>query len=482
MVSTSPALPQSRHAIGRRADARQNHVTRRTQTSPGSVVRSESTPRRSIANCSDAMLAPPLSMMASSAHHSVPFVLGSSVSVMRNRLPQRASDAFEAGFDHVMRVLAGHLEVDGRAERFRQRAEEMRHEFGRQLSDLIATELTFENEVGSTRQIDGDLRERLVHRQQEAIAMDAALVAERRFQRLAQRQRAVLDGVMLVDVQIAGARQLQRKAAVLRDLFEHVIEEAQAGRHLDRRFLIEVDLDRDVGFFRLAASTRACARRGRESRGDLWPGLRALPARTRKPSMPRLRASSRSVSRSPMTKLRVAIDRVARADSHRADRCAACGRRSRPSAKCGQMNSASNVMPCEASSVAQEFMRLAECGFGEARGPETVLIADHHERVAGIAQIACSAGHDAGHQPQLLQAVDLLIRRLDDQRAVAIDEEHASLRTHAAAPAACATPCAAGDRSVLACRPRCAGCCASAGLRTRIANDQADRRGGAAAR
>ena len=105
---------------------------------------------------------------------------------------------------------------------------------------LVAAELAFEHEVGPARQIDGDLRERFVHRQQEAVALDAALVAERRLQRLAERERAVLDGVMLVDVQIALARQLQREAAVLRDLFQHVIEEADAGRDVDRRLAIEV--------------------------------------------------------------------------------------------------------------------------------------------------------------------------------------------------------------------------------------------------
>ncbi len=77
----------------------------------------------------------------------------------------------------------------------------MRHELGGQLADAVATELTFEHEVGATRQIDGDLRERFVHGQQEAITMNAALVAEGLFQRLAERERAVLDGVMFIDVQ-----------------------------------------------------------------------------------------------------------------------------------------------------------------------------------------------------------------------------------------------------------------------------------------
>ncbi len=50
-----------------------------------------------------------------------------------------------------------------------------------------------------------------------------------------KRQRAVFDGVMLVDVQVALAGELQREAAVLGDLLEHVIEKAEAGLHVDGR-------------------------------------------------------------------------------------------------------------------------------------------------------------------------------------------------------------------------------------------------------
>src|ERR1700722_2084301 len=53
--------------------------------------------------------------------------------------------------------------------------------------------------------------------------------APRFAQRGSQSQGAVLDGVVLVDVQIAAASQFERKAAMLRDLFQHVIEESQAG-------------------------------------------------------------------------------------------------------------------------------------------------------------------------------------------------------------------------------------------------------------
>ena len=109
----------------------------------------------------------------------------------------------------MVRVLATDLDVDGRAQRFRERAEEVGHELGRQLADLVATERPFEHEVRTARQIDGDTRERLVHRQHESVPVDAVLVAKSRLQRLSQRERAVLDRVVLVDVQVASTRELQ---------------------------------------------------------------------------------------------------------------------------------------------------------------------------------------------------------------------------------------------------------------------------------
>jgi len=55
-----------------------------------------------------------------------------------------------------------------------------------------------------------------------------ALVPEGLAQGGSQRERAVLDGVVLVDAKIAAAGQVQGKAAVLRDLFQHVVEEPDA--------------------------------------------------------------------------------------------------------------------------------------------------------------------------------------------------------------------------------------------------------------
>src|SRR5665213_3528026 len=84
-----------------------------------------------------------------------------------DRLAQRSADCLETGLDHVMRVLAAHAEVQVRAERIAETAEEMRHEFARQSTHTLARECAFEHEVRPSGQIECDLGETLVHRQQE---------------------------------------------------------------------------------------------------------------------------------------------------------------------------------------------------------------------------------------------------------------------------------------------------------------------------
>jgi hypothetical protein len=92
-----------------------------------------------------------------------------------------------------------------------------------------------------------------------------------------------------------------------------------------------------------------------------------------------------------------------------------------------------NTLGCEQAH--QELMRFLKSRFREAWRTSTVLVRDEHERVAGIAQPQ-QGGDDAIDELELGEAIDLLIRRLDDQRAVAIDEQDL-LAAHAGTPASC---------------------------------------------
>ena len=104
------------------------------------------------------------------------------------------------------------------------------------------------HEVGPAGQVDGDLGERLVQRDARVREPpDARLVAQRLAERLAERDRGVLDRVVAVDVQVAGGLGGQVERAVLPELGQHVVEEPDAGGHVDLAGAVEVDLDEDLG-------------------------------------------------------------------------------------------------------------------------------------------------------------------------------------------------------------------------------------------
>src|SRR5688572_32315454 len=108
-----------------------------------------------------------------------------------------------------MRVLADDGDVNRGLETLGQRLEEMRHELGRQAADGFAREFSFEHTIGAARKIDRDAYLGFVHRQHETVARKAELGAESLAQRFADGERAILDGVMLVDLEISVTLELE---------------------------------------------------------------------------------------------------------------------------------------------------------------------------------------------------------------------------------------------------------------------------------
>jgi hypothetical protein len=134
-------------------------------------------------------------------------------------------------------------------------------------------ESAFEDRVGPAGEIERNLGSGFVHGQQETVAGDAVLVAERLAQGLAEGERGVLDRVMFVDRQVAGALEFERKAAVTGDLFEHVIEERDSGRDVHRSAAVEIELDLDCGLAGPAFDPSRAPRFHQPSRHG-FPGLR----------------------------------------------------------------------------------------------------------------------------------------------------------------------------------------------------------------
>ena len=98
--------------------------------------------------------------------------------------------------------------------------------------------------VRATAQIDGRARERVVHRHDGvAVARDPAPVAERRVERLAERERRVLGGVVVARLEIAAPSSTRSKPGMERELLEEVVVEAGAGRDAHARRAVEREPD-----------------------------------------------------------------------------------------------------------------------------------------------------------------------------------------------------------------------------------------------
>ena len=144
--------------------------------------------------------------------------------------------------------------------------EELAHQFGVEGADLGRRELHLPDKERPARDVDGGTGQRLVHGEIEAgIAGDAAAVAERLRDRLAENDAGVLNRVVVVDVQVAVGADGDVDQRMARQLVQHVIEEADPGLHVVPAGAVEIDGNRNAGFTGLAEDFRGARCHG------LWP-------------------------------------------------------------------------------------------------------------------------------------------------------------------------------------------------------------------
>src|SRR5580658_3287652 len=122
-----------------------------------------------------------------------------------NRVAKRPGDALEAGLGDVMAVDAiKRLDMQRKSRIAGEGLEELAHQCSVESADPLGREFGPEYEERPARYVERDPRQGLVHRQQAiGVAGQAALVAERFGQRLAQGDADVLDRMMIVDVAVA---------------------------------------------------------------------------------------------------------------------------------------------------------------------------------------------------------------------------------------------------------------------------------------
>ena len=167
-----------------------------------------------------------------------------------NRLPQGTRECLVAAFGDVMVVLAvQRFEVQRDARRLGKALEPVREQFGVHLAKARLRIGRFIDAVRPPRNVEDAAGQRFVHRRMRfAVTGDAALVAQRLGNRLAQRERRILDGMMLVDMEVALHRHGDVDQRMARQLFDHMVEETDSGGHRIIARPVKIDGNRDIRF------------------------------------------------------------------------------------------------------------------------------------------------------------------------------------------------------------------------------------------
>ena len=116
---------------------------------------------------------------------------------------QASGKGFEDAFYLVVLVLPFCLDDEIHGCAVAEALEEVEEHLGGHVADVLAVELGIPDEPGTAAEVEGDLAEAIVHGEAEAVAADAALVAEGLEDAFAESDASVLDGVVLIDVEVA---------------------------------------------------------------------------------------------------------------------------------------------------------------------------------------------------------------------------------------------------------------------------------------
>ena len=171
----------------------------------------------------------------------------------------------------MMLVLALSLYIEVHTRCVAQALEEMSEHFRGHIADVLPMEVDIPHQPRTPAEVEGHGGQTVVHGQREAIALDAALAAQGLQQAVAQGQGRVLNGVMLVDVQVALSPDGEVDVAVAANLLEHVVEEPQTRVDVASARSVESQTDADVGF--AGHSPHLCpALTGKQQLGYFLPG------------------------------------------------------------------------------------------------------------------------------------------------------------------------------------------------------------------
>jgi hypothetical protein len=130
-----------------------------------------------------------------------------------------------------------------------KRVEELAEELRIEVADLGPREADVPDKVRAARHVDRRARASLVHREVDGgVAADAAALAQRLPDRLAEGDADILDRVVEIDMRVPGRAHGHVDQRMAGELLQHMIEEADAGGDLVPARAVELDGDGDLGF------------------------------------------------------------------------------------------------------------------------------------------------------------------------------------------------------------------------------------------
>lgn len=127
--------------------------------------------------------------------------------------------------------------------------EKLAHEFAIEGADFCLREFCPENQKRPAGNIKCNPCQGLVHRQEYVREpRDACHVAQGLADRLTESYTGILDGMMLVDMEIAQSADVHVNERVAGELLQHMVEKADAGCDFGKAGAVESDAGHEFGF------------------------------------------------------------------------------------------------------------------------------------------------------------------------------------------------------------------------------------------
>ena len=332
---------------------------------------------------------------------------------------QGAGQSFEDALNLMVLIGAFGLDVQVHAGGIAQTLEEVQEHLGGHLSDLLAVELRVPDEPRTATEVEGYLTQAVVHRQTVAVALNAALGAEGFQQTFAQGDGRVLDGVVLIDVEVSLGVYGQVHHAVLAYLLQHVVEESESRLNVGLSGAVEVDVHVDVRL--LGRALTGCrALTGEEYLRNLVPRHAVLSENQGLTAEVLGQLAVGVAVANDVAVLQVVLLVVNILRQHSRSRFA--------HRRVVFREVAVDVLAVEGDALAleclqDEVMYGPEGVFGKRVGAKSVLVADHDELEVEVFADKPQVFEHAARELQFLKRVYLLVGRFLDKGSVAVDEK-----------------------------------------------------------